>query len=150
MSGIKVDIKNEQKIIKPDIEKINHIAQKVLKEEGINQTEVSILLTDDNKIRELNRKYRKKDTATDVLAFPQTDNKKQAQETKILGDVIISTETCQRQAKLYNQSLLKEFYLYLIHGLLHLLQYKDENLENTGIMRKKQNSYLKEIWDEKD
>lgn len=146
MSNIKVDIKNKQKIFKPNIDKIKEITRFILEKEGCKETEVSILLTEDDGIRQLNKRYRNTDEATDVLAFYQQKNKKEALRSNLLGDVVISTETAKRQAKEYNQPLLKEFYLYLIHGLLHLLNYKDETPQDYQDIKEKQEQLLKEVW----
>jgi len=146
MDKIKVNIKNEQDIFKPDVNKMKEITRYVLEKEGCKETEVSILLTEDDRIRQLNKRYRNTDETTDVLAFYQQKNKKEALRYNLLGDVVISTETAKRQAKEYNQPLLKEFYLYLIHGLLHLLNYKDETSQDYQNIKEKQEQLLKEVW----
>ena len=146
MDKIKVNIKNEQDIFKPDVNKMKEITRYVLEKEGCKETEVSILLTEDDRIRQLNKRYRNTDEATDVLAFYQQKNKKEALRSNLLGDIVISTETAKRQAKEYNQPLLKEFYLYLIHGLLHLLNYKDETPQDYQDIKEKQEQLLKEVW----
>ncbi len=146
MDKIKVNIKNEQDIFKPDVNKMKEITRYVLEKEGCKETEVSILLTEDDRIRQLNKRYRNTDETTDVLAFYQQKNKKEALRYNLLGDVVISTETTKRQAKEYNQPLLKEFYLYLIHGLLHLLNYKDETPRDYQNIKEKQEQLLKEVW----
>jgi len=64
-------------------------------------------------------------------------------ENKLLGDIIISTETAQRQANVLNHSFEKEITILLIHGLLHLIGYKHEKEKNNKIMRKKENELLK-------
>jgi len=146
MNNIKIDIKNKQKIFKPNVDKIKEITRFILEKEGCKETEVSILLTEDDRIRQLNKRYRNTDEATDVLAFYQQKNKKEALRSNLLGDVVISTETAKRQAKEYNQPLLKEFYLYLIHGLLHLLNYKDETPQDYQDIKERQEQLLKEVW----
>ena len=146
MSNIKVDVKNKQKIFKPNIDKIKEITRFILEKEGCKETEVSILLTEDDRIRQLNKRYRNTNEVTDVLAFYQQKNKKEALISNLLGDVVISTETAKRQAKECNQPFLKEFYLYLIHGLLHLLNYKDETPQDYRDIKKRQEQLLKEVW----
>jgi probable rRNA maturation factor len=79
---------------------------------------LSVLLTDDAAMRELNRRYRGADEATDVLAFPQDGG-------GLLGDVVISVETAQRQAAERGHSLDREVGLLLAHGVLHLLGWED-------------------------
>jgi probable rRNA maturation factor len=71
------------------------------------------VLTGDDQVRQLNRVYRKKDKPTDVLAFPQDDE-------KLLGDVVVSVPTAARQAAAAGRALAAEVTMLLAHGLLHL------------------------------
>lgn len=81
---------------------------------------VSLTLVRDEAIRALNRQYRGKDSATDVLSFPLDDTGVTGEEP-LLGDVVISVDTARRQAADYDAPLQRELYRLLIHGLLHLL-----------------------------
>ena len=83
--------------------------------------ELSILLTDDAHIQELNRDYRSKDTPTDVLSFAQMDGEVFMSAIPILGDLVISLETATRQAAERGHSLAAEVRVLLVHGLLHLV-----------------------------
>jgi len=84
---------------------------------------VSILLTDDEEIRDLNRRYRNRDKPTDVLSFPMRDL---VGDRLILGDVVISVETAARKASEEGRSLEGTVVHLLIHGILHLLGYDHE------------------------
>ena len=81
--------------------------------------ELSLVVCDDGWIRPLNKQWRDKDTATDVLSFPQEDE-------VVLGDLVISLETAERQALEREHSLQDEVRVLLVHGLLHLLGYDHE------------------------
>jgi probable rRNA maturation factor len=81
-----------------------------------------VVLCDDAYIYPLNRDYRGKDKATDVLSFAQREGEF-ALANDILGDVIISIETAQRQAQERGHTVEKEIRILLIHGILHLLGY---------------------------
>jgi len=107
--------------------------------------EVSILLTDDEHIKELNRDYRGIDEPTDVLAFAQMEGEPIGCEMNdgLLGDVVISVETAQRQAEEHGHSLDEEIDVLLAHGLLHLLGYDHENSEDAKVMFAKQEEILK-------
>jgi probable rRNA maturation factor len=89
--------------------------------------EMSLRLTDDREIRELNRQYRQKNQPTDVLAFAALEAQLPsnphllAEEPLYLGDVIISVETAQKQARELNHSLVYELAWLAAHGCLHLL-----------------------------
>ena len=78
-------------------------------------------MTGDEQIRILNRDYRKKDKATDVLAFALREGEFGAINGGLLGDVIVSLPTAQRQAAEQGKPLLDETTMLLAHGLLHLL-----------------------------
>ena len=85
-----------------------------------DEAELSVVLCDDAYIRELNRQWRSKDAATDVLSFPQ-----QA-ENGILGDLVLSLDTAKRQADERQHDLRTEIRILMLHGLLHLLGYDHE------------------------
>jgi probable rRNA maturation factor len=83
--------------------------------------EVSVLLTDDREIRVLNRDYRGMDKPTDVLSFAMREGEGARFAGDLLGDLVISVQTCARQARAAKRPLLDEATMLLAHGLLHLL-----------------------------
>jgi probable rRNA maturation factor len=93
-----------------------------------NEKIISLLITDDREIAELNGKYRNKLTPTDVLSFPSGTN---GYATNQLGDVVISVDRAIRQAKERNLHLEQEMVRLLIHGTLHLLGYDHEGVPPT-------------------
>ncbi len=110
-------------------QKIRHVTASILQELGIANDNVSILLTDDLGIRELNHKYRNIDKPTNVLSFPfsnGSDNDLSALPIYELGDVIISVDTAIREALAFNQPVFHRFCWLLIHGILHLLGHDHE------------------------
>jgi len=107
------------------------------------------LFTDDKFITSLNNKYRGIDKPTDVLSFSLQEGAIKSPEVesdKLLGDIIISVETAQRQADALNHSIEKELTVLLIHGLLHLTGYDHEKDKDYKIMREKESEML-EIFD---
>lgn len=111
-------------------------------------SEVSLLLTDDEEIQSLNKKYRNIDTPTDVLAFSQIEKVNNTpvlcdKEEFLLGDIVISVETAQRQAVELGHSLLYELILLSVHGLLHLLGFDHDYEKKNDKMK----SLEKEIID---
>jgi rRNA maturation RNase YbeY len=89
--------------------------------------EVSILLTADEDIRKLNQQFRNIDQPTDVLSFPQNaDEHPSFPGEVILGDIAVSLDTAQAQAKEHDLTFDEEIILLLIHGILHLLGYDHE------------------------
>ncbi|MBR4904237.1 MAG: rRNA maturation RNase YbeY [Selenomonadaceae bacterium] len=93
---------------------------------GVENSELSITLTDDKHIHALNKKYRGVDRATDVLsfAFRESDEPEViGEDFEILGDIIISLERAKLQAEEFGHSFLREIIFLEVHGLLHLLGY---------------------------
>jgi len=80
---------------------------------------MTVAIVPDARVRALNRTFRKKDKATDVLSFP-------AEEPGYLGDVVISSGVAARQARAAGHSLATELRVLSLHGLLHLLGYDHE------------------------
>ena len=140
-------IKNQQKTIKINQRKIREIVKKALQFLKVDEkTEISILFTDDKFIRSLNNKYRGIDKSTDVLSFSLWEGSVKTPESesdKLLGDIIISVETAQRQADKLNHSREKELAVLLIHGLLHLTGYDHEKDKDYKIMQEKESEILK-------
>ncbi|MBA7563668.1 Endoribonuclease YbeY [subsurface metagenome] len=104
------------------------------------------MFTDDKFIRSLNNKYRGIDKPTDVLSFSLQEGAIKSPEVesdKLLGDIIISVETAQRQSDSLNHSVEKELTVLLIHGLLHLTGYDHEKDKDCKIMREKESEILK-------
>jgi len=101
---------------------------------SLGAVELSLVLCSDAFIRDLNRDYREKDTATDVLSFSQREGEGSDPDDPILGDVIISVETASRQAEEQGHSLETELVVLMIHGLLHLLGHDHEETEEARRM----------------
>ena len=99
-------------------------AARAVREAGARGT-VSILLTDDERIRDLNRQFRKKSAPTDVLSFPPFEPVKAARN-RSAGDLAISLETASRQASAFGHSLADEVKVLILHGALHLAGYDHE------------------------
>jgi len=100
--------------------------KRILKDLECHDAELSILITDDKHIAELNRRFLKKKGPTNVLAFPIRDDDLTEPETVMLGDIVISLDAAMRDAKKAGESLTRMIDRLLIHGLLHLLGYNHE------------------------
>jgi rRNA maturation RNase YbeY len=107
----------------------------MLKAAGLGKCELSLTLTSDENIRTLNREYRKKDRATDVLSFSQIEERGSSPPDPLaipnnpgmpLGDVVISIDTALAQARTHGVSPRERLRTLLIHGFLHLLGYDHE------------------------
>ena len=87
--------------------------------------QVSVLITSDKVIRKLNRQFRGKNKATDVLSFPAADVKLRGR-ARVAGDLAISIEMAARQALLLKHPLATELKVLMLHGLLHLAGFDHE------------------------
>ena len=110
------------------------IAATLEHEEFPCDVQVSVTFCDKAYIKELNKKYRKKNSATDVLSFPLYDFAKEelafdADECVALGDIVISIERAKEQAKEIGHSFLEETAFLAVHSMLHLLGYDHERSE---------------------
>ena len=109
---------------------------------------LSVTLVDNKFIHELNREYRNVDRPTDVISFAfldgdeQRDDKLHGQGPVPLGDIYISVEKAQEQAKEYGHPLERELSFLFVHGLLHLLGYDHMTKEDEVVMFKLQDEIL--------
>jgi probable rRNA maturation factor len=100
------------------------LAETILDAVGESESELSIELVGDRRIRSLNKQYRGQDIATDVLAFALREAP--GPMSPVIGDVVISIPTASRQAIIHRHSVDKELAILLIHGILHLCGYDHE------------------------
>ncbi len=124
---------------------LNRFLVRAIQAVGLQGT-VSVLLTGDAQIRELNRQYRRKDKATDVLSFPAADLGTEAPTTRqprLAGDLAISLETAARQADAFGHSLQLEVKILLLHGLLHLAGFDHE--VDSGQMARRETRLRKQL-----
>jgi len=119
-------------------------AKRALKDLGCHDKELSILFTNDETIAELNRQYRGKEGATDVLSFSMLEEAGPTFfEPVMLGDVVISVDTALRDAKELEQSFERTVDQLLIHGILHLLGFDHEKSPvDAGLMAKEEERLL--------
>ena len=108
--------------------KLSSLAERVLVSLNEKTVSLSLIITDDEAIREINRDYRKKDKPTDVISFAYREEPFPGIEEQIeeLGDIYISIDTARRQASEYEVSLYDEMKRLIIHGILHLVGYDHE------------------------
>ncbi|NPV38459.1 Metal-dependent hydrolase YbeY, involved in rRNA and/or ribosome maturation and assembly [Brevinematales bacterium NS] len=152
-----IEIRNEQEIFDNPLffDRLTQLIRKILGDHQASQYGLSLLLCDNPTIQELNALYRGKDYATDVLSFSLTEGEaledfsQMAMEDEngeiyeMLGDIVISTEKAQSQAKENHLSWEGEIARLTIHGTLHLLGYDHEKGEKEEEeMFEKQDAYL--------
>ena len=93
---------------------------------GCPEAQLSILIVDDARIREINRDYLQRDKPTNVISFAMQEGEGAGIQPLLLGDVVISAETAARDAAEAGQPFLGELYFLLLHGILHLVGYDHE------------------------
>lgn len=142
-----ITIKNTQRTHKINIEKVRSEAQTILDELGYSDFDLGIWFTTNKKVRELNKQYRHKDKATDILSFPYHPNLKAGQRIKVkdeedknVGDIIIAVAFVENLLPLYQTTLQKRISVLLIHGICHLLGYSHYDDENDEKMSAKERS----------
>lgn len=141
---MKITILNLQSKIPVDSKKVEKTARKTLSSEGIKETgEITVCFVDDARIRELNLKYLGKDSPTDVIAF---DISSPLRPGKIFADIVVSGQRAIHNAGVFRTSPLYEAYLYVIHGILHILGYKDASSKERLVMRKKEKELMGILW----
>ncbi len=127
------DLQKHYEINKSKIKK----AVKVVLNKEVRSAKLSIAFVDNEEIKRLNERFLGSNEVTDVIAFP-LDNK----EGILSGEIVISVETAVEVANKKKSSVEGEIILYLVHGILHLLGYNDNNKKNAKIMHEKESEIL--------
>ena len=108
----------------------------VVVEEGREVGELVYVLCKDDYLLGKNIQFLNHNTLTDVITFDYCEDK------IVNGDILISTERVKENSKTFEVDYLTELHRVMVHGLLHLLGYKDKNEKNAKTMREKENYYL--------
>ena len=136
---MEISLSNRQKRVAIDLRKIRRAAKKILSALECEKHEISILLVDDEEITRLNRQYFHRRRPTNVISFPMETGQPDALKPPLLGDIVISAETAERQACAVGGKAGEEILFLLVHGILHLLGYDHE-----GSKEKRQEMEVKE------
>lgn len=109
--------------------------------------EISISFVDSEEIQELNRNFRNIDRETDVLSFPSIEDFDLAYEfgPKLLGDIVISLEKAEEQARDFNHSFDREVIYLTVHSMLHLLGYDHMEEDEKTLMRGKEKDIMSSL-----
>lgn len=138
---MKITIRNLQSRVPVNSRKVAKAVRKVLSSEGIRKSgEITLSFVNDRQIQRLNLKYLGKNNPTDVIAF---DVAEPESADKIFADIVISAERAVDNAGIFRTAPLYELYLYVIHGVLHILGYDDRNKKDSLAMRRKESDLLK-------
>ncbi|PNU20908.1 rRNA maturation RNase YbeY [Geothermobacter hydrogeniphilus] len=121
-----IQIENQARNQQTDPVMLEKVAQRILSVLACPDAELSILLVDDELIREINRDYLQRDRPTNVISFAMREGDGPENSADLLGDVVISTETAARDAVEAGIGYRDELYFLLLHGILHLVGYDHE------------------------
>ena len=132
---------------------LENVTRQVLEAECVEQpVEMGLVITDGKTVQKLNRIYRSRDEATDVLSFQVASNADQKSDepfvnapdgVRHLGEVIISYPQALKQAQQQGQSVVRELALLIVHGMLHLLNYDHELPAEARGMRRRESEILR-------
>lgn len=122
-------ISNRQKRKRILLREIRHKAQAVLNALGYPEHELSILIVDDKEMAQLNAQYLHREGPTNVIAFPMQEGDFADVNPMMLGDVVLSVDTAQAEARAARIPFAARFTQLLVHGILHLVGYDHETDE---------------------
>ncbi len=123
-SGLEVVLLNRQRHRRVRPDRLRRLLEDAARSLGVSG-EVALVLTRDPAVRELNARYRGKDKPTDVLSFPGPGG------TAGLGDIVVSVDTAERNARRLGRTLQRELDVLALHGFLHVLGYDHETDDGT-------------------
>ena len=130
-------------------ENVRAAAEKVGELYGVENGEVSVTLTNNDYIHQLNRKYRQIDRPTDVLSFALNESEEpdieNGPDINVLGDIILSVERAEEQAADYGHSQRREIAFLTVHGMLHLLGYDHMEEEERLEMEREQRFVMEKL-----
>jgi probable rRNA maturation factor len=137
----KIAIASPQELVPIAKRRMREIARAVLEGEGFPDAEISLAFVDDATIHPLNKRFLNHDEPTDVLSFPLSE----PNAKKLSGELVISAETAQTQARERGHDVQAELALYVIHGLLHLCGSDDKHAAQASAMRERERHYLQQL-----
>ena len=124
-------------------DRLKNIVSLIFYDEGKVDNEINLRILDDNKMKKLNHQFRNKNNTTNVLSFPSDDIS--IRHTKNIGDIAISLEYVEREAKEEGKTFEDHMIHMLAHGVYHILGYDHESDEMATIMENKEINILNKI-----
>ncbi len=119
--------------------KLKSWIKSIVEKEGMKVGDISYIFCSDDYLLEINKTYLQHDYYTDIITFDYNA------ENKIAGDLFISIDRVRENAEELNQSFEDELHRVIIHGVLHLLGYKDKTEKEEKLMRKKEQECLRDL-----
>ena len=125
------------------IDKLKNAFTIICAEEKLSECSINLKILNDHEMKDLNNKFRNKDSSTNVLSFTNEDISKEM--TGNIGDIAINYEYVQRESKEYNKSFDSHMIHMLIHGIYHILGFNHENAQTADIMENKEIILLEKL-----
>lgn len=130
----------------PDLDAcVRRAAEAAMLDGDAPPSEISVVLSDDEHIRELNKHHRGMDMPTNVLSFPAARTKTPSGAPRILGDIVLALETVEREAAEESKPLENHISHLVVHGVLHLLGYDHEDDEEAEMMEERERQILAKL-----
>lgn len=130
-----IGIYNETDTVLEELDGLKKLLEFALKYQNLTNVDFNVILVSEDKIHEINKKYRGIDRPTDVISFALEDNKDiEYDNYRLLGDIYICDKKVLDQAKEYGHSVKRELSFLAVHGLLHLLGYDHMKPEDEKVM----------------
>lgn len=154
MKNLRINLRDEQKLLDFELRYLPFLEKLILGKfperfESADDFQIDVAIVTDEEIKNLNRDYRHKDYVTDVLSFAYEESSVAfpvSGEAKPLGEIMISFDQVKRQAVEFKTGVEKEFYLLLIHGILHLLGYDHMEYEEAATMEMLEDQILRTLF----
>ena len=121
---------------------VRRAAEAALRDGEAPPSEIAVVLSDDEHIRELNKHHRGMDKPTNVLSFPSARLKTPAGTPRFLGDIVLAYETVTREAAEESKTIENHLSHLVVHGVLHLLGYDHEDDDEAEIMEARERKIL--------
>lgn len=135
-----VSLANQQTNLKLDEAQLTRAVRSVLSESSFKTATVSLAIVDDPEIHRLNRQFLEHDYPTDVLSFVLEDD-----GSHLEGQLVVSADTARDNAAQYGWSPAEELLLYVVHGALHLVGYRDKEPAELAAMRSAEEHHLSKL-----
>jgi probable rRNA maturation factor len=124
---------------------VRRAAEAAMRDGEAPPSEISVVLSDDEHIRELNKHHRNIDKPTNVLSFPAARMKAPAGAPRFLGDIVLAFETVEREAREEAKPLENHITHLVVHGVLHLLGYDHEDEDEAALMETRERQILSSL-----
>ena len=143
---LKVKVNNQNSRRKISRAVVKKSAREVLQNFKKKNALIDITFVSDKTIRRLNKKYMKKNTATDVISFTLEGSLVSSPGKALVGDLYISSDRAYLNAKRFKTNFTREIILYTIHGMLHILGFGDKTLEEKQKIKKLEDIFLDKLY----